>query len=111
MNENKNKKHTIKSVIEHRVLTCHNDANRHWNNDHGEQTIDHDNKSLSNAIDEYKNTEGYIDVHSLQFTPSSFEKNVNLLKQNGFIDLEVHRIYKTIRGSCEFYAVLQKTSN
>lgn len=111
MNENKNKKHTIKSVIEHRVLTCHNDANRHWNNDHGEQTIDHDNKSLLNAIDEYKKTEGYIDVHSLQFTPSSFEKNVNLLKKNGFIDLEIHRIYKTIRGSCEFYAVLQKTSN
>ena len=107
MNEQKLKKHSIKSVIEHRVLTCHNDCIRHWNNDHGNQTIYDNDVSLLNAINEYKNTE-YIDVHSLQFTPSSFEKIINLLSKNNFIDLEIHRIYKTIHGSNEFYIILQK---
>jgi len=108
MNEQKTKTHTLKSVIEHRVLTCHNDSNRHWNNDHGTQTIDTDPMSLCNAINEYKNTEGYIDVHSLQFTPSSFEKNINLLFKNNYIDLGVHMVYPTLRGGLEFYAILQK---
>ena len=35
MNVNKVKNHSVKSVIEHRGLTCHNDSVRHWNNDHG----------------------------------------------------------------------------
>lgn len=108
MNEQKLKKHSIKSVIEHRVLTCHNDANRHWINDHGIQTIGNDSQLLLNAINEFKNTDEYIDVHSLQFTPITFEKNINLLVQNNYIDLKIHRVYSTIRGSNEFYAILQK---
>jgi len=110
MNENKSATHSIKSVIEHRALTCHNDSMRHWNNDHGKQTIDEKESSLLDAINEYKSSDEYIDVHSLQFTPSSFEKNVNLLCQNHFTDLAVHRVYNTRFGSNEFYAVLQKTS-
>ena len=74
MNEQKLTKHSIKSVIEHRALKCHNDSSRHWNNDHENQSVDNNNQLLLNAINEYKNTEGYIDVHSLQFTPHSFEK-------------------------------------
>jgi len=104
MNYINNEKHTIKSVIEHRALTCHNDCVRHWNNDHGSPNIE----NIKNAINEYETTEGYIDVHSLQFTPESFQGIIDILKKNNFIDFYCERVYPTIRNSCEFYAVLRK---
>lgn len=104
MNYINNEKHTIKSVIEHRALTCHNDCGRHWNNDHGTPNIE----NIKNAINEYETTEGYIDVHALQFTPESFQGIIDILKKNNFIDLYCDRVYPTLRNSCEFYAVLRK---
>jgi hypothetical protein len=103
--------HSIKSVIEHRALTCHNDSLRHWNNDSGLQTIDTCKNSITDAINEYNNAinnNKYIDVHSLQFTPSSFKKIINLLNATNYIDLKVERIYPTIHGSCEFVVILKK---
>jgi SAM-dependent methyltransferase len=108
---NKQNNHSIKSVIEHRSLTCHNDSLRHWRNDHGLQTIDTSETSLLNAINEYNNAinnNEYIDVHSLQFTPSSFKKILNQLFETKYIDFEVERIYPTINGSNEFVVILKK---
>ena len=76
---NKPKLHSIKSVIEHRSLTCHNNSKRHWNNDHGKQNYLSNTNSIINAIKEYQNSisnNEYLDVHSLQFTPDSF-KNIS----------------------------------
>lgn len=67
--------HSIKYVIEHRALTCHNDPSRHWAGDHGDAEIDVER--IKGAINEYEKAKienRYIDVHSLQFTPSSFQK-------------------------------------
>jgi 2-polyprenyl-3-methyl-5-hydroxy-6-metoxy-1,4-benzoquinol methylase len=103
--------HSIKSVIEHRTLTCHNDGSRHWRNDSGLQTIDICENSLINAINEYNdaiNNNKYIDVHSLQFTPSSFKKIINLLNATKYIDFKVERVYPTVYGSCEFFVILKK---
>jgi SAM-dependent methyltransferase len=108
MNKSKHQKHTIKSVIEHRVLTCHNDCIRHWNNDHGNQTIDENYSRLLDSIKEYENSTEYLDVHSLQFTPTSFNKIINLLNKNNFIDLKVHQIYNTLHNTNEFFVILQK---
>jgi 2-polyprenyl-3-methyl-5-hydroxy-6-metoxy-1,4-benzoquinol methylase len=108
MNEQTSKRHTLKSVIEHRILTCHNDASRHWANDHGNQAIDNNSELLTLAVNEYNSTDEYIDVHSLQFTPASFEMNINLLTKNKYIDLKIHRVYQSVYGSNEFYAILQK---
>jgi hypothetical protein len=104
-------KHSLKSVIEHRVLTCHNDTVLHWIGNHGDQTINTDATSLLKAIQEYNSTNEYIDVHSLQFTPSSFKHIIQLLYANNIIDFCCEYIYPTVRNSNEFYAVLKKQSN
>ena len=105
MHFNNKSKHDIKSVIEHRALTCHNDCKRHWNNDHGEYNISIDN--IKNSIDEYNNS-SYIDVHSMQFTPSSFENIINLLYSLKYINLKIEQIYYTTKNNIEFYAILKK---
>ena len=107
----KNKFHSLKSVIEHRALTCHNDGIRHWNNDHGNQNYMDNPHIISNAIDEFnryaKNKE-YLDVHSLQFTPDSFKNIIEILNKLNYIDLTIDVIYPTIKNSCEFYVILKK---
>jgi hypothetical protein len=104
--------HSIKSVIEHRALTCHNDPSRHWAGDHGDSDIDAER--IRGAINEYEKAKienKYIDVHSLQFTPSSFQKNINLLFKLKYINLLEEEIYPTIKNNFEFFAVLKKALN
>jgi len=101
--------HSIKSVIEHRALTCHNDPARHWAGDHGYFKIDVERVKC--AIEEYQKAKvdkQYIDVHSLQFTPKSFQENMEILYSMNFTDLVVEEIYPTIKNSLEFFAVLKK---
>jgi len=106
---NNETKHTLKSVIEHRALTCHNDCGLHWNKKHGISILnEHGISTIKNAIDEFNNTKGYIDVHALQFTPNSFASIIQNLVDLGLINLKVHRVYHSLFGSNEFYAVLQK---
>lgn len=110
---NKSKLHSIKSVIEHRSLTCHNNKIRHWNNDHGNPTYFSNTNSIINAIKEYQNSisnNQYIDVHSLQFTPDSFKNIINLLNQLNYIDLVIDNVYNTIKNSNEFFVILKKVS-
>jgi hypothetical protein len=108
---NKKSIHSVKSIIEHRSLICHNDAGRHWNNDHGNQVyIDHP-YTIPNAIKEYNTSvinNEYIDVHSLQFTPESFKIIVDILNNIDYIDLVIDNIYSTIKNSCEFFVILKK---
>jgi len=105
MHKNNNNKHSIKSVIEHRVLTCHNDTIRHWNNDHGIENVDFN--SLLDSIKEYEE-ESYIDVHSMQFTPKSFENIINILNSTKYINLQIDKVYNTLKNSNEFFVVLKK---
>lgn len=108
---NKSNLHSIKSVIEHRALTCHNNSASHWNNDHGNQTYFSNENSIINAIEEYKNSisnNQYLDVHSLQFTPDSFKNIINLLNRLNYIDLVIDKVYNTLRNSNEFYVILKK---
>ena len=110
---NKPKLHSVKSVIEHRALTCHNDSIRHWNDDHGKQNYCSDTNSIIDAIKEYQDSisnNQYLDVHSLQFTPDSFKNIINLLNQLNYIDLLIDNVYNTIKNSCEFYVILKKVS-
>mgnify|MGYP006418494735 FL=1 len=110
-NINKSNIHSAKSVIEHIALTCHNDAGRHWNNYHGNQTYVSNTDSIIDAINQYKKSVSnnqYFDVHSLQFTPDSFENIINLLNQLDYIDLVIDNVYNTVKNSCEFYVILKK---
>lgn len=98
-------KHSIKSVIEHRALTTHNDARRHWNGDHGD--ITNNVGRVRNAIAEFK-TGDYIDVHAWYLTPNSFEIIINTLKELNLIDLTMGELYPTMNGTFEFYVTLNK---
>ncbi len=107
-NINNNVRHSLRSVIECRALTTHNECLRHWQGDHGDP-----NASLRErceaAVSEYKNSQGrYIDVHAWYFTPESFRNIVASLNQIGAVSFETVRIYTTQYGFNEFWAILQK---
>lgn len=103
--------HTLKSVIEHRALTTHNDPGRHWSGDHANP--DHSLTIASRADSARKEFEaaggGYIDVHAWQFTPQSFRFLLTVLRQLSLTGFVVERVYDTPRGSNEFTAVLRKS--
>jgi len=102
-------KHSLKSVIEHRALTTHNDSAQHWAGIHGPQNVDPER--IKAAIAEYNaNLDSGIDVHAWQFTPESFEQIVSPLYELNLIPFKVERIYPTVRDDIEFMAILKKTS-
>ena len=95
----------MKSVIEHRALTTHNSAKKHWLGFHG--TLDNTAQRIKNAIEEY-NQSDYVDVHAWYFTPDSFAKIINLLTESGYIDFKIKTLYHTSVKKLEFYVVLEK---
>jgi len=100
--------HALKSVIEHRALTVHNDHKRHWKGDHGKPERDR-TKRVQAALDEYEAAEGgYIDVHAWYFTPPSFHSIVSTLGELGLIGLEIAGVYHPARDRNEFCAILKK---
>lgn len=112
----KRQTHTAASVFEHRLLTTHNDAARHWRGDHGERPLDRPiTPELLAAIEEtvarMEASPGYIDTHAWQFTPESFRALVTLLSAARKIPFEIERIYPTVLDSNEFYAVLKRTTS
>jgi hypothetical protein len=50
----------------------------------------------------------YIDSHCWKFNSFIFRSIIEILFTTKFIDLKVVRVYKTLKGSNEFYAILQK---
>lgn len=101
------KVHTLKSVIEHRALTTHNEPSLHWNGEHGGpvDTVER----VKGAVREWTEaTGGYIDVHAWYFTPDSATELLTTLRAAGYIDLRVERVYPTRRNSNEFWMVLRK---
>jgi len=101
----KKQKHSLKSVIEHRALTTHNIASKHWRGDHGK--LENTSQKIKAAMEEY-HTGAYIDVHAWCFTPDSFAEIVTLLEQMDYIDLAINKIYPTPYKSLEFYVKLEK---
>lgn len=102
--------HRLASVIEHRALTTHNDAARHWRGDHVDPG--HESSMVARTrmalaeVDAAKG--GYVDVHAWQFTPESFHRIISMLNELDFIALEAERVYDTPIGRNEFTAVLRK---
>lgn len=52
--------------------------------------------------------EKYIDSHCWKLNSSIFRSIIEILFATKFIDLKIVRVYKTLKGSNEFYAILQK---
>ena len=106
-------RHAAGSVFEHRMLTTHNDAMRHWQDDHGAPPLslpvsDTTIVAVRETMARIEGTGGYIDTHAWQFTPSSFRHLIEVLGASGFFTLTVERIYPTVRNNNEFYAVLSR---
>jgi SAM-dependent methyltransferase len=101
----KRKKHSLKSVIEHRALTTHNNSSDHWGGEHG--VINDISDRIKNAITEHSMNE-YVDVHAFYFTPNSFSQIINLLNQLGYIDFVVNWLHETSPENFEFYCILEK---
>ena len=99
--------HALESVIEHRAMTTHNDATRHWQGDHGsisEGFLDR----VRSAIEEYEAARSaYVDVHAWYFTPDSWRSLVTSLRELRMIPFEVARVYPTRWGQNEFWTVLK----
>jgi len=106
--EQKRSFHTLKSLLEHRVLTAHNDTARHWANDHGGYMEAFEQRTKA-ALQEFAASEGsYIDVHAWYFTPSSVSLLLRALNKLAYTTLTLERLYPTRRDANEFWLVLQK---
>lgn len=106
----KNTNHTLKSYIEASCLTTHNDANLHWSGEHGQIEL----KDFQQKIEEYDNlikSGKYIDIHAWQFTPDSFRDIIVNLNHSKLINLEIDRLYYTLKYNNDFITILKKVSN
>ncbi len=102
--------HSLASVMEHHLLTTHNDALRHWAGDHARDTdLLDDAGAVGRVLQLYQDADGaYIDVHAWHFTPRSFLTLVAQLHKAGLIALEPQHVFGTPHKSIEFCAILRK---
>jgi SAM-dependent methyltransferase len=98
--------HTAASVIEHRALTTHNDPVRHWAGDHGDP-LERRTERIASALQEIQDAAGgYIDVHAWYFTPPSFRRVIDDLRESGFVGFSVQRMFPTRPNANEFWCIL-----
>jgi hypothetical protein len=103
--------HRLKSVLEHRALTGHNDIYKHWTGQHGAEMTPAMIAHLQNALAEYQHSvtdKAYVDVHNYHFSPHNLALLIDTLFNLDLTDLKVHRLYDTVKGAFEFGIVLQK---
>ena len=101
--------HSVKSLIEHRCYTTHNDCKRHWLGDNGNMNVIQNKFSLKYTLEEYHSKKNsYIDIHNYQFTPDSFKEIFTKLVFLELTKFTIEEIYPTLRNSNEFFVVLKK---
>lgn len=111
----KRRHHTLRSVLQHRLLLTHNEAEAHWRGEHGEDPLF---ASLSSGIGRRvlefvrapPTDQIHPDIHAWQFTPTSFRRLFTELADMALSPLGIERLYSTCRPSNEFYAVLAPLS-
>jgi SAM-dependent methyltransferase len=122
---NKVDKPQAEEILEGIYFVTHNNSVDHWNsfskmytntfvgiNEY--QSFIHSKKNdiieninnIKNIIE--TNNEKYIDTHCWKLTPFTFSYIVDILIKTNYIDLSIERVYKTLKGSNEFYAILKK---
>lgn len=103
--------HSLRSVIEHRALTTHNDCKRHWSGDHADPGYAESIFARTQAAQaEFAAADGgYIDVHAWQFTPVSFAHILKQLFDLSLTRFRVEQVTETPRDRNEFTAILRKS--
>lgn len=122
---NKRDKPSPVSHLESKYITTHNDSVKHW------ETLDNSIRNIFVSMNEENSfalqtqdkiiqeieyikkaytecNEKYIDSHCWKLNSSIFRSIIEILFATKFIDLKIVRVYKTLKGSNEFYAILQK---
>ncbi len=102
--------HTLRTAIQHETMGAHNDPVRHWRGDHGEQA-QLGAEVIALAMESYDRATSrneYLDFHAWQFTPRSLRSIIGLLNELGVIGLEPARVFDTLAGHNEFWALLIK---
>jgi SAM-dependent methyltransferase len=107
--------HDPRSLIASRLLLAHNDAVRHWGGDHGDVNInpafpDRDRTTrLKLAVNQAVDTpETLLNEHAWFFTADTFTEIMSDLLALELMDLEVERLYPSMRNTIEFWAILRK---
>ena len=109
---------SVSSVMEHFILSGHNDPSAHWAGRHSmskEYDVDHlvsTYKTWQKRIDDCGGCGDlpYIDTHVWKFCPEVFRKMIQTLLGMQLIDLAVESCTETMPNVFEFYVVLKKTS-
>jgi hypothetical protein len=122
---NKRTKPSPISHLESKYINTHNESGKHWEalNNSIRNIFVSMNEETSFAIKSQENiikeieyvkkaytecNEIYIDSHCWKFNSFIFRSIIEILFSTKFIDLKAVRVYKTLKGSNEFYAILQK---
>lgn len=101
--------HTLVSAIKNHSLRTHNDPKRHWRGDHEDPGHgDGIGERAAKAVEDFRATEGYVDLHAWQFTPATFQSICQRLYDLKLSPLRPVRVYQTPRGRQEFTAILEK---
>lgn len=108
--QERRKRHTAKSLMDHWANTTHNDPTEHWAGNHGK--VAGLSKEIVTRSDDYqKNEQAFIDCHAWYFTPESWMEIVYELNKLDLIKFEVEFLQKTQTNDLEFYTVLKKMQN
>jgi hypothetical protein len=103
--------HALRSVVEHRALTQHNDPEKHWKGEHDTLDASLVAGRIRGALIEFdvaRRQSSYVDVYNYQFTPQSLSMAVNILHELHISPMKVHQVYETVKGQIEFCIVLKK---
>lgn len=103
------RRHTLRTVVRHDTMQAHNDSFRHWQGDHGEP-LHLDADGIAAAMEEFARGAAsgeYLDRHAWQFTPRSFRAILELLNALGMVRLAPFRVFDTLAGHNEFWAILR----
>jgi hypothetical protein len=104
-------RHSARTVIKQSLFTTHNDIMRHWAGDHGDNPFE---RLATPALGEqaaahkplFQNPQHYVDAHAWHFTPESFRTLIADLHAMRLSPLVPARVYATIYGTTEFFAIL-----
>jgi SAM-dependent methyltransferase len=112
-------------ILEDKYFSAHSNSVEHWDNsskmvsnifvsiNECDNFIYNRIYSIVENIDNIKNiidtnNKNYIDAHCWKLTPFTFSYILDILNKTKLIDLSIERVYRTIKGSNEFYAILKK---
>lgn len=103
--------HSLRTFLEGGCLTTHNEPLRHWKGDHGDPFLvikENIEKTLKRYNESLAFKKEYVDLHTWYFTPFSFKNILYGLNAASYTQLTLERIYPTLYGANEFWAILKK---